>query len=180
MFDLNTPSYQLNSQDAFLPKYWMTYYWLWYGFGPDAHLRYNEFMDNQHTSAAAKQSKLGSYVKHAFIPAKYHHASYAPNQENFGNETLWNEIKDLITDPYFAPLMATNLKNLPPAYIATAHYDVLRDDGIMYGKRLEAAGVMMHLAHYDTGFHAMIDFFETLDLSKRVLGDLTDYLKQNL
>ncbi|MBO1537506.1 alpha/beta hydrolase [Pseudomonas sp. OA65] len=42
---------------------------------------------------------------------------------------------------YAAPLLADNLSDLPPALIAVAQWDPLRDDGILYGERLNAAGV---------------------------------------
>lgn len=180
MFDLNTPSYQANNHDAFLPKYWMTYFWLWYGFGAKGHERASEFMSNTHTSPAAKQSELASYVKHAYLPAKYMYTSYTPNQSNFGNGTLWNEVKGVMTDAYFAPLMAKDLSRLPPAYIATAQYDVLRDDGIMFHKRLEGSGTSSKLMNYEGGFHAMIAFFKEVALSEKVVSDLVEYLQQNL
>lgn len=44
-------------------------------------------------------------------------------------------------DPYVSPLLATDLSRLPPAYIMSAEYDPLCDDGAEYAKRLQAAGV---------------------------------------
>jgi acetyl esterase len=46
-----------------------------------------------------------------------------------------------LSDPELSPLAATQLAGLPPAVIAVAEADVLRDDGLDYAHRLEAARV---------------------------------------
>ena len=38
------------------------------------------------------------------------------------------------------PLLAENFSGLPPAWIAVAQFDPLRDDGVLYAERLNAAG----------------------------------------
>jgi acetyl esterase len=65
-------------------------------------------------------------------------------------------------DPYCAPLRATDLRHLPPAYIHTAELDPLRDDGADYANRLRAAGV--HVEHRVAPglFHGFHFFADTL------------------
>lgn len=43
--------------------------------------------------------------------------------------------------PYASPMHAESLSNLPPAYVETAEFDPLRDEGILYAKRMAADGV---------------------------------------
>jgi acetyl esterase/lipase len=43
--------------------------------------------------------------------------------------------------PHAAPFLAADHKNLPPAFIAVAEHDPLRDDGVDYADKLKASGV---------------------------------------
>jgi acetyl esterase len=45
------------------------------------------------------------------------------------------------THPYAAPLNAEDFSGLPPAFVAAAWFDVLRDDAALYAKKLQRAGV---------------------------------------
>lgn len=60
------------------------------------------------------------------------------DMEWFANYYL-NE-KEEKNHPYVSPLKATDLSNVPPAYIIVAENDVLRDEGIAYVKRLKNDG----------------------------------------
>jgi acetyl esterase/lipase len=52
------------------------------------------------------------------------------------------------SDELISPLLADDLSNLPPATILTAQHDSLRDDGVLYAARLEAAGVPVRHTEY--------------------------------
>lgn len=57
-------------------------------------------------------------------------------------------------NPYASPLLADDLSGLPPAFIITGAYDVLRDDGKAYAIRLEQEGVSVRYKSYSGGHMA--------------------------
>jgi acetyl esterase len=63
----------------------------------------------------------------------------------FWQQYLATELDQL--NPRAVPLIASDLRNLAPAYIIVAEYDPLRDDGINYASRLEAHGTPVVLKH---------------------------------
>lgn len=46
---------------------------------------------------------------------------------------------------YASPIHAESLEGLPPAYIETAEFDCLRDEGILYAERLKETGITVTL-----------------------------------
>ncbi len=81
------------------------------------------------------------------------HASYAQNATGYGLEAAsmrwyWEQYAAGISpeDPAISPLRAPVQLPLPPALVATAEYDVLRDEGLAYVRKLQTAGtVVTHL-----------------------------------
>lgn len=75
-------------------------------------------------------------------------------------------------DVRYAPLLAESLAGLPPAVIAVAGFDPLRDEGIAYADALEQAGVPVVLRHYEDlvhGFFGMGSFSAAADRASRQL-----------
>lgn len=60
--------------------------------------------------------------------------------------------------PGLAPGRAADLAGLPPAYIAVAGHDPLRDDGARYAELLAAAGVTVELHSADTLVHGYLGY----------------------
>lgn len=59
--------------------------------------------------------------------------------------------------PYVSPLTSVNLRDLPPAHIVTAGFDVLRDEGQRYAEALSKSGVAVEYRC----FHSLIHGFLT-------------------
>jgi acetyl esterase len=57
-------------------------------------------------------------------------------------------------DPRASPLLAQDLSGLAPAYIATAGFDPLRDEGEEYGRRLAEAGVPVAVRRHEGLLHS--------------------------
>ena len=55
--------------------------------------------------------------------------------------------------PYAAPARAADLSGLPPAFVATAESDPVRDEAITYALRLLQAGVPSELHQWPGTFH---------------------------
>ena len=107
-------------------------------------------MNNSHVTKEIK-SKTTSILDHDLITGR---AGSTP-QPTDGKQEVWDQLKDVMLDPYFAPLMAENLSGLPQALVYTVEQDVLRDEGILYAHRLKGAGNKVEHYHNKAGFHGL-------------------------
>ncbi|MGI5459216.1 alpha/beta hydrolase [Streptomyces sp. CA-249302] len=82
--------------------------------------------------------------------------------------------------PYYAaPARADDLSRLPAAYIATAEFDPLRDEGLLYALRLLQAGVSVEVHNFPGTFHGS-DVIQCAELSRLQLAENHAALRRGL
>lgn len=79
---------------------------------------------------------------------------------------------DLWSSPRISPIRAKSLANLPPTWIATAEYDVLRDEAEAYARRLMAEGVRVWLRRFDGMSHGFVRMMNVVEDAHRAYDDV--------
>jgi acetyl esterase len=84
------------------------------------------------------------------------------------------------SDPRVSPLLAESLAGLPPALIATAGFDPLRDEGDSYAAALSAAGVGVDLRSMGSLTHGFASLFPLGGGSALAATELVSALRAHL
>jgi len=93
---------------------------------------------------------------------------------------FWEQyIVDGGEDRRYVCLANANVENLPPAFVLTAEYDVLRDEGENYAARLKSAGVEVALKRYPGMLHGFVHFCGYFDDAKTAFDDIADALRRS-
>lgn len=110
------------------------------------------------------------------IDAACDSASYSENATGYVLEAarlrwFWQQYLASSADgllPYASPIRA-DARALPPAFIVTAQYDVLRDEGIAYAAHLRGAGVAVEHQHVDGQIHGFVSYLETVPAARATI-----------
>jgi acetyl esterase/lipase len=81
---------------------------------------------------------------------------------------------------YAAPGRAEDLSGLPPAYVLTAEFDPLRDEGMDYARRLLEAGVPTELHNVPGACHGFDIIAATGTLGRRAIEEQVHALVRGL
>lgn len=106
--------------------------------GPVFQLLLYPWLDLSSKRPSHRLFRAGFYLSDADLD--WYKAHYLTNLEDAG-------------DPRCSPLLAPSLGAVAPAYIATAGFDPLRDEGEEYATRLESAGVPVALRRHSGQMH---------------------------
>jgi acetyl esterase len=75
-----------------------------------------------------------------------------------------------------SPLLAKSLAGLPPAYVITAGYDPLLDEGRAYAERMAKEGVEVAYREYSDMVHGFILFGGVLDTANAAVAECCEKL----
>jgi acetyl esterase len=82
--------------------------------------------------------------------------------------------------PHCSPLLAEALAGLPPAFVVTAEFDPLRDEGERYAERLVEAGVPAEVYRAPGMFHGFFGMDAMLDGAKQAQALLFESMRATL
>jgi acetyl esterase len=79
--------------------------------------------------------------------------------------------------PYASPLLADDLAGLPPALVISAGFDVLRDEGEAYARKLQAAGTAARVIRYPGMIHGFVNDDRLLPQARRATDEIAAALR---
>jgi len=81
------------------------------------------------------------------------------------------------TDWRASPLLAADHRGVAPAYVLTAGFDPLLDEGRAYAEKLSAAGVAVEYREYSDMVHGFILFGGVLDTANAAVAECCTRLR---
>jgi acetyl esterase len=131
----------------------------------------------------AFQGLIYPAVEHGWDTASAHENAEGYLLQRESMRWFWNHYipdKSVVDDWRVSPLRANDHSGLPPAFIATAEFDPLRDDGRAYAAKLRDAGVPVSYAEYDGMIHGFYWMQGVADGARRLHADLARELRAAL
>jgi len=99
-----------------------------------------------------------------------------------GLQRYWNFYVDGADgfQPDTSPLRAGDLAGLPPTFVLTAEFDVLRDEGEAMAEKLRAAGVAVTHRRYDGTIHGFWRWMAGTEMTRRAIAEVGGALRSEL
>ncbi|XP_060115092.1 arylacetamide deacetylase-like 3 [Heteronotia binoei] len=177
--DFNLPSYQQNQAVPFLFREKAVFYFLHYLNGEASLLE--EVLQGCHVPAD-QRLRYRKWISADNIPKEFKARGYKPSVPIACDDEVYKELKNACMSE-ISPLVIEDavVRKLPRTCIVTCEYDVLRDDGLLYKKRLEDNDVPVTWYHIINGFHGIISFFDkgwlTFPSGKQGLDNIVRFIQ---
>ncbi|MEJ6020558.1 alpha/beta hydrolase [Corynebacterium sp. H113] len=84
------------------------------------------------------------------------------------------------THPYVSPLLSDDFSDVPPAYIAVAGFDPLRDEGLAFAEALAKAGVRVTVRNHTGLVHPFVNSMGVWAGARRALDEAVGALRMEL
>ncbi|XP_025929931.1 arylacetamide deacetylase-like 3 [Apteryx rowi] len=179
VLDFNLPSYQQNRGVPLLFQECAAFCVLQYLNGDASHVE--EVLEGSHIPADIRL-KYRKWVSPDNIPEQFKVRGYKPHVL-LECATEVYEAGKRFCEPNLCPLLAEDavVQQLPETFILTCEYDMLRDDGLLYKKRLEDSGVPVTWYHLEDGFHGIISLHDysvfSFPAGKRGLDSIVNFIR---
>ncbi|XP_039223484.1 arylacetamide deacetylase-like 4 [Crotalus tigris] len=179
--DMTLPSYQQNCRSPILWRKLVAFACCRYFNKPTSFV--NGLLKNSHVPEAT-WLKYQKWVDGSLIPEEFKVRGYTPQEPpgaNFSPQ-LYEEMKMMLTAPCL-PLCADDgvISKLPRTFLLTCEFDVLRDDGLLYVKRLTDNRVPVTWSHIENGVHGVLVFFDyrllSFTLANRIARDVSKFIR---
>lgn len=83
-------------------------------------------------------------------------------------------------DPRVQPILSKNFADLPPALIIVPEFDILRDDGELYGRLLTKAGVPVEQKRYAGTIHGFVNMGGAIPAGRAAISHIANRLQRAL
>ncbi|XP_013922137.1 PREDICTED: arylacetamide deacetylase-like 3 [Thamnophis sirtalis] len=178
--DLSLPSYQQNRRSPILWRRLVPFLCCYFFNKPTSFV--DDILKNSHVPEATRR-KYRKWVSADHIPERFKARGYTPPPPSPFNPRLHDEVKVVLTE-MCSPLIAEDavISKLPQTFLLTCEFDVLRDDGLLYVRRLTDNGVPVTWSHVEDGFHGIAVVsgyrFMSFSIAKRIVHDFIDFIRR--
>uniref|UniRef100_A0A8C4V3H6 Alpha/beta hydrolase fold-3 domain-containing protein n=1 Tax=Falco tinnunculus TaxID=100819 RepID=A0A8C4V3H6_FALTI len=176
--NFNLPSHQKNGFIAFLSQERAVYFVLKY-LNKDCSMK-EAILAGSHVPESINL-KYRKWINPDLIPEVFR-LDYKPPLPTSFLPQVHEETKELF-ETRFSPLLAEDavVCCLPDTCIITCEHDVLRDDGLLYKKRLEDNNIKVTWHHIQEGFHCALGFFGygifSFPSSSKIVNHTVNFIK---
>uniref|UniRef100_A0A915PXC3 Alpha/beta hydrolase fold-3 domain-containing protein n=1 Tax=Setaria digitata TaxID=48799 RepID=A0A915PXC3_9BILA len=182
-FDFLSPSYQQFYKSfpgcAMLNPRMMVQWYLHYLGIPVTKENTKKLLRNEHMRSKGKQAdNLRSLIGHNLLPDSFIDETYNSDIKKKENDYLCDTLAKYY-HPDLAPIIDDNLEGLCKTMVITVGYDILRDEGLLYVRRLQSFNVSVLWKHYSKLYHGCLNMPFSNE-KRKIFDDIVAFIELQL